>query len=392
MSNPILPVYKRCNLEFISGQGCYLSDIKGNQYLDLGAGIAVNSLGYQHPKLVNALCDAAQKPWHVSNLYNIPGQKELANKLVNNSSCDQVFFCNSGTESVEAAIKIIRKYHHSNKTGKQNIITFENAFHGRTIAAISASGNKKHREGYAPLLQGFINVPEQDSNSNGIKKYIDDTIAAVIIEPIQGEGGVNVFAPEFLKELEDICKKNGIILVVDEVQCGIGRTGKLFHYQWSGINPDIITVAKGVGGGFPLAACLVKNEIGKVMECGSHGGTYGGNPLAMSVGNAVLDEILSRNFLDSVIDKGKYFKDLLLEIQKEYPNVISAIKGEGLILGIKAPKNHMRLVELFRDNKLLTIPAGNDIIRIIPPLIISKEEIESAINIIKKVLDDFDEK
>lgn len=387
MLNPILPVYKRCDLEFTSGKGCFLEDNTGNKYLDLGAGIAVNSLGYCHPKLVESLQQAALLPWHISNLYNIPGQQKLAKKLVSNSSCDQVFFCNSGTESIETAIKIIRQYfYHHNKTQKKNILTFEHAFHGRTIAAISACGNKDYQQGYAPLLPGFINVPLKDANVENISSYIDDTIAAIIIEPIQGEGGVNVFPKEFLKLLEKISIENNIILVVDEVQCGIGRTGKLFHYEWSNISPDIITVAKGIGGGFPLAACLVKENIGKVMKFGSHGGTYGGNPLAMRIGNTVLDEVLSAGFLDNIIKKGQRLKDKLLLLQQQYPHIISEVKGTGLMLGVRVPGGHAKIVELLRSYKVLTVPAGNEVIRIIPPLIISEEEIDFAIATIKKVL------
>lgn len=387
MLSPILPVYKRCDLEFVSGKGCFLEDSYGNKYLDLGAGIAVNSLGYGNPKLIKALKDAADNPWHISNYYHIPGQKDLASKLVENSSCDQVFFCNSGTEAIETAIKIIRQYFHShNKVQQKNILTFSHGFHGRTIAAISAGGNKQYQQGYAPLLPGFVNIPLQDANSHDILKYIDDTVAAIMIEPIQGEGGVNVFSREFLQTLEKICKEKGIILVVDEVQCGIGRTGKLFHYEWSGISPDIIAVAKGIGGGFPLAACLVKQHVGKVMYCGSHGGTYGGNPLAMSVGNAVIDEILSQEFLENILEKGKLFKDALIALQVKYPDIISEIKGEGLMLGIKAPGNHLKIVEELRKNRVLTIPASNEVIRIIPPLVISKSEINLALNTIETVI------
>lgn len=385
--NPILPVYKRCDYAFTSGKGCFLKDSKGKKYLDLGAGIAVNSLGYSYPKLVKTLKKAAEKPWHISNLYEISGQQDLAEKLVQNSSCDQVFFCNSGTEAIETAIKIIRKYFNSKeKSKKKKILTFEHAFHGRTLAAISASGNKQYQEGYEPLSPGFINVPLKNATKDKISKYITDDIAAILIEPIQGEGGVNVFTKNFLKELEKICRTKKILLVVDEVQCGVGRTGKFFHYQWSDIKPDIITVAKGIGGGFPLGACLVKESVGKVMTYGSHGGTYGGNPLAMNVGNTVIDEILKKGFLENIVAKGKYFKEELKKLQNKYPQIVKTIKGEGLMLGVEIVTDHIKIVESLRKEGVLTIPASNKVVRIIPPLIITKKEINLAIKTIDKIL------
>ena len=398
MSNPILPVYKRCDIEFTSGKGCFLTSKKGKKYLDLGAGIAVNSLGYGYSELEKGLISAATKPWHVSNMYNISGQAILAKKLTDNSSCDQVFFCNSGTEAIEAAIKFTRKYFVFNKqTEKRNILTFENAFHGRTIGALSASGKKEYQEGYKPLLENFINIPLDKANINNISKFIDQNTAAILIEPIQGEGGIHVFPNNFLKKLETICKTHNILLIADEVQCGIGRTGKLFHHQWANIKPDIITSAKGIGGGFPLGACLVKKHVGKAMTYGSHGGTYGGNPLAMSIGNIVLDKILEPKFLDNVLANGTYFILELQKLQKKYSHIISEIRGSGLMIGIRAPNYHLQIVELLRENSklttpILTIPAGQEVIRIIPPLIITKSEIDLALESITKILEIINEK
>jgi len=390
MLSPLLQVYKRCKLEFTSGKGVFLREKSGKKYLDLGAGIAVNSLGYANAKLVKAITKAAKKPWHVSNLYEISGQTELAEKLVKHSSCNQTFFCNSGTEAIETAIKIIRKYYSAKKqASKKEIITFEHAFHGRTIAAISAAGSKKYQEGYAPLLEGFKTVSLKDLDIDQVKKAVNKNTAAILIEPVQGEGGVHVFPNKFLKDLEILCKEKKIILAVDEVQCGVGRTGKLFHYQWAGIKPDIIAVAKGIGGGFPLGACLVKKDIAAAMTMGSHGGTYGGNPLAMSVGNAVLDQVLKPGFLDKIKDKGDYFQKGLEALQRKYPDTITEVRGKGLLLGIKIKKDYMKLVEIIRDNGVLTIPASNDVIRIIPPLIIKKKEIKLALSILDKSLEEF---
>jgi len=390
MLSPLLQVYKRCKLEFVSGKGAFLRSKQGKKYLDLGAGIAVNSLGYAHPKLVKAMIKAAKKPWHVSNLYEISGQHELATKLVSNSSCDQTFFCNSGTEAIETAIKIIRKYYTSKKQAhKKEIITFEHAFHGRTIAAISAAGSAKYKEGYAPLLEGFVHISLEDLNIAKVKKAVNKNTAAILIEPIQGEGGVHVFSNKFLKELELLCTDKKIIFAVDEVQCGVGRTGKLFHHQWARVKPDIIAVAKGLGGGFPIGACLVKREIGSSMTPGSHGGTYGGGPLSMSIGNAVMDQILKPGFYDKVKEKGEIFKEGLELLQRKYPEIITDVKGEGLLLGLEIKQDYVKLVEIIRENGALTIPASNDVIRIIPPLIIKKKDIKLALSILDQSLEQF---
>jgi acetylornithine/N-succinyldiaminopimelate aminotransferase len=390
MLSPLLQVYKRCNLEFTSGKGVFLQSKSGKRYLDLGAGIAVNSLGYANKKLVKTLQKAALKPWHVSNLYEIEGQFKLAQQLVQHSSCDQVFFCNSGAEAIETAIKIIRKYYHSKKLyQKKEIITFEHGFHGRTFAAISAAGSKKYQEGYAPLLPGFRYVKTKNLTIEKLAKEINSKTAAIFIEPIQGEGGVHVFDHKFLQDLAKLCQAKKIILGVDEVQCGMGRTGKIFHHQWAEIQPDIITAAKGIGGGFPLGACLVKGDIASAMTMGSHGGTYGGSPLAMAVGNEVFRQISAPKFLAQVRENGTIFKEKLCSLKAEFPEIITEVRGEGLILGIKIADSYLKLVELFREYGLLTIPASNDVIRIIPPLIIKKKEIILAISYMKKALEQF---
>ncbi len=390
MLSPLLDVYKRCNLEFTSGKGSYLKSKDGKKYLDFAAGIAVNALGYAHPRLSSAITKAAKKPWHVSNLYHIAGQENLAQKLVANSSCDQVFFCNSGAETIETAVKIIRKNAAaSNNPKRHKIITFEHAFHGRTMTAISAGGSKKYQEGYAPLVSGFVNVPLKHAKFPELKKYVKADVAAIALEPIQGEGGVNVFSKKFLKELYEFCQAEKILLLVDEVQCGMGRTGKLFHYQWSGIKPDIICVAKGIGGGFPLGACLVKKEYGKAMTPGSHGGTYGGSPLAMSVGNAVIDEILKPNFLHRVQENGKFIKSELIKFQVKFPELIKDVRGEGLMLGLEINGDYTRFAAELRAAKLLTVPASNNVIRIIPPLNIKKKDLQLGLNIIKNTLENF---
>jgi acetylornithine/N-succinyldiaminopimelate aminotransferase len=390
MISPLLQVYKRYNIEFTSGKNSTLKSKNGHKYLDLGAGIAVNSLGYNNKKLIKTLIKAAKKPWHISNLYHIAGQTELAEKLTNNSSCDQVFFCNSGAEALETSLKIIRKYSEFiKKPHRKEIITFKDAFHGRTIGAISAAGSKKYQEGYAPLLPGFVNVDTENLTIKKLAQHVNKNTAAIFLEPIQGEGGIKQFSNKFLKEIEDLCHKKKIIFAVDEVQCGIGRTGKIFHHQFAGVKPDIIAIAKGIGGGFPLGACLVKKEIGSAMTYGSHGGTYGGNPLAMAVGNHVFSEISQKKFLDQVVRKGQYFKDQLIMLQKKHPALIDEVRGQGLMLGLKISKNYLKLVDILRENKVLTVPASNDVIRIIPPLVITDNEIKLALKIFDKSLSQF---
>jgi acetylornithine/N-succinyldiaminopimelate aminotransferase len=390
MLSPLLNVYNRCDISFVKGDGVHLYSEDGKDYLDFGSGIAVNSLGYNHPRLTAAMQEYASKPWHVSNLYKIAGQESLAQKLVDNTGLDFVYFCNSGAEAVETAIKIVRKFNHINKTGKTEILTFEYGFHGRTIGAISAAGSPKYQEGYDPLLPGFRVIPFAECHDiDAIDKHISDQTSAIMLEPIQGEGGINVFSNSLLEALSELCKKREIALIFDEVQCGIGRTGKLFHYLWSNIKPDIISSAKGLGGGYPLSACITNEHYGSCMMPGSHGGTYGGNPLAMHIGNAVIDEVLQEGFCDNVIAKGNLLKQGLEELKDEFPNIITEVKGQGLLLGLKIKQDYVKLADFIRRELVLTIPASNDVIRIIPPLVVSEADITEGLNRIKKALISF---
>ena len=390
MLSPLLNVYNRCDIAFSKGEGVHLYSDDGKDYIDFGSGIAVNSLGYNHPSLTAAMQEYASKPWHVSNLYKIPGQEALAQKLVDNTGLDFVYFCNSGAEAVETAIKIVRKFNHVNKTGKTEILTFEYGFHGRTIGAISASGSPKYQDGYAPLLPGFKVIPFAESHDiDAIEAYVTDNTAAIMLEPIQGEGGINVFSNALLEALSELCKKRGIALMFDEVQCGIGRTGKLFHYLWSNIKPDIISSAKGLGGGYPLSACITNKHYGSCMMPGSHGGTYGGNPLAMHIGNVVIDEVLKVGFLENVLKNGKILKQGLENLKAEFPNIITEVKGEGLLLGIKIKRDYVKLADFIRKELVLTIPASNDVIRIIPPLVVNESDINEGLSRIRKALKNF---
>ncbi len=389
MSNnsSLLQVYNRNDLDFISGKGCFLIDSKKQKYLDFSSGIAVNSLGYSHPKLVKTLIDVAKKPWHISNLYQIPSQEKLATKLAKISGLAKVFFCSSGAEAVETSIKIVRKYFNSQKNNKKTeILSFENAFHGRTMGAMSAGGSKSIQEGYQPLLKGFRNIKISDANEKSIEKHLNDKTAAIILEPIQGEGGIFTFDKKFFVTLAKLCKKKNILLILDEIQSGAGRTGKFFAYQHYGITPDIVTVAKGIGAGFPLGACLIKEQIAKVMSKGSHGGTYGGNPLAMAIGNDVVDIINDQKFLANISENSEFLISSLKDLQKRYNNIISEIRGKGLMLGLKINGDHYKLAEILKENKLLTIASRNNIIRLLPPLIISKKEIALALLIIENSL------
>ncbi|MBT4922810.1 MAG: aspartate aminotransferase family protein [Rickettsiales bacterium] len=390
MLSPLLNVYNRCDISFVKGKGAYLYADNGREYVDFSSGVAVNSLGHNHPALVKTLQDAATFPWHVSNLYKIPGQEQLAQKLVDNTGLDYVYFCNSGAEAVETAIKIVRKYNHDNNTNKTEILTFEHAFHGRTIAAISAAGSEKYQQGYAPLLPGFTVIPSVHHNDiEAVEGYVSEQTSAIMLEPIQGEGGINVFSQKFLQSLSKLCQARNIALILDEVQCGVGRTGKLFHYLWHDIKPDIICSAKGIGGGFPLSACITNLEYGSCMIPGSHGGTYGGNPLAMSVGNCIIDEILSDGFLENVIKGGDFFKASLVELQREFPEIITEVKGLGFLLGLKIKNNYIKLADSLRIEGVLTVPASNDVIRFMPPLIIKEEDIALGIKRCRNALTKF---
>lgn len=384
-SEKLLPVHKRFDLVFDKGKGVYLFS-KRRKFLDFGAGIAVNALGHCHPKMVKAICKQAKKLWHVSNIYNTLELNNYAEKLVKASNfADFVFFCNSGAESIECAIKMIRRhFYHHNQSHRHRIITFKGAFHGRTIATISAASKPKYLEGFEPRLDGFDNVEFGDIEA--VKKAIGPNTAGILIEPIQGEEGIRVCSKDFLKQLRELCDEHQILLAFDEVQCGMGRTGKLFAHEFFGVKPDIVSTAKAIAGGFPLGACLATKNSAIGMTFGVHGTTYGGNPLAMSVANAVLEEMLKKDFLPNVSQNGSLLKKKLIEIQEKYPNIIDEVRGEGLMLGIKinsSIENNL-IVKKFIENNLLTIPAGENVIRILPPLIINLKNIKEAIDKIEK--------
>ena len=379
--------YNRKNLSFKKGKGSYLYGTDGKRYLDFVEGIAVNSLGHSHPKLIKALTHQSKKVWHVSNAFKIPEGEKLAKKLTKNTFADYVMFQNSGAEATEAAIKVARKYFYSiGKPKKNRILCIKNSFHGRTIAAIFASGSKKMTEGFGPSIEGFDHFDFGDHKS--LTNSINNQTAAIMIEPILGEGGIKVIPSWCLRELRKICDKKKILLILDEVQCGIGRSGKFFAFEHSKIKPDIVPIAKGIGGGFPIGAVLMTKKVAKFMTPGSHGSTFGGNPLAMAVGNAVIDEILKKNFLYNVRRISKYFHSELNNIKNEFPNIIKEIRGVGLLIGIQLFNNQNLFIKNLMKKKLLTIRAAENVVRILPPLNVKKNEIKIALNIIKSVCKD----
>jgi acetylornithine/N-succinyldiaminopimelate aminotransferase len=375
----LLPTFARAELSFEKGEGPWLYGRDGERYLDFGAGIAVNALGHAHPHLVKALTEQASKIWHSSNLFQIPEGERLAQRLVDSTFADFVFFANSGAEANEAAIKMARRYHYVNGNPERfHIVTFEGAFHGRTLGTIAAGGQAKYLEGFGPKVQGFDQVPAEDLEA--LKAVIGPHTAALMIEPIQGEGGVRSVSNAFLRELRALCDSQGLLLIFDEIQTGVGRTGKLFAYEWSGVTPDIMTVAKGIGGGFPLGACLATAEAGRGLTLGTHGTTFGGNPLAMAVGNAVLDVILEPGFLESVERKGLLLKQRLAELKDRHPSVIAEVRGQGLIMGLRTVVPNTDFVSAARDQKLIVIGAGDNVVRLLPPLIITEADLGEAIN------------
>ncbi|WP_439614930.1 aspartate aminotransferase family protein [Shinella sp.] len=370
---PLYETYMRAPLRFTRGEGVWLITEDGERYLDFAAGVAVNSLGHAHPHLVAALKDQADKVWHLSNLYEVPGQESLGRRLTEATFADKVFFTNSGAEALECAIKTARRYHFAKgHPGKFHIITFEGAFHGRTLATIAAGGQEKYLEGFGPKAPGFLQVPFGDITA--VKDAITEETAAILIEPVQGEGGIRPVPKEFMQELRQLCDEYGLLLVLDEVQSGVGRTGRLFAHEWSGVTPDIMAVAKGIGGGFPLGACLATSEAAAGMVAGTHGSTYGGNPLAMAVGNAVLDVVLEEGFLDHVRDVALVFRQGLAALKDRFPEIIEDIRGEGLMLGIKARIPTAELLKAVRAEKLLAVPAGDNVLRLLPPLTVTAEE------------------
>ena len=380
--------YKRRNLSFSKGKGSFLYSKRGVKFLDFVQGIAVNSLGHANPNLIKAINKQSKKLWHVSNSFIIPEGEELAKKLTNRTFADAVIFQNSGAEATEAAIKVARRYFYSiGKPKKNRILCIKNSFHGRTIAAINASGSRKMTEGFGPKVGGFDHF--KFGNHKELKRKITSKTAAIMIEPIMGEGGIKVIPAWCLKELRKICNKNKILLILDEVQCGIGRSGKFFSYEYANIKPDIVPIAKGIGGGFPIGAVLMTKKVSKAMVPGTHGSTFGGNPLAMSVGNAVMDEIFKKGFLSKVKSNSKYFISELNKIKNKFPNIIKEIRGIGLILGIQLHHDQTKFIQSLMKNKLLTIRAAENVIRILPPLNVNKNEINIALKIISKVCEGY---
>jgi acetylornithine/N-succinyldiaminopimelate aminotransferase len=380
--SPLYETFARAPLAFERGEGCWLVTADGERYLDLAGGIAVNSLGHSHPHLVAALTEQAGKLWHVSNLYQIPEQSRLGERLVEATFADKVFFTNSGAEALECAIKTARRYQYVNgRPERFRIITFEGAFHGRTLATIAAGGQQKYLEGFGPKVDGFDQVPFDDIDA--AEKAITNETAAILVEPVQGEGGIRSFPTASLKRLRDLCEKHGLLLIYDEVQCGIGRTGKLFGHEWSGVTPDIMAIAKGIGGGFPMGACLATDAAAVGMTAGVHGTTFGGNPLAMAVGNAVLDVVLDDGFLDEVARKSLLMKQGLAAIADEFPDVIAEIRGTGLMLGLRCIVPNTKVAAALRDEHVLAVGAGDNVVRLLPPLIISDGEIREGLDRIR---------
>lgn len=378
MITPVMPTYARAPLSFVKGEGPWLITDTGDRYLDMGAGIAVASLGHANPVLIAALEDQARRLWHTSNLYNIPNQQALAERLVEHTFADTVFFTNSGTESMECAVKMARKYHSAKGAPERHrIITFEGSFHGRTLGMISAAGSEKLTKGFGPMLPGFDILPFGDHDA--LTAAITDETAAILIEPVQGEGGIRPVPAQCLKGLRDLCDQHGILLIMDEIQCGVGRTGKLFAHEWAGVEPDIMAVAKGIGGGFPLGACLATEDAASGMTAGTHGTTYGGNPMACAVGIAVLDEMLKDGFMEHVSRLSGHMRQGLEGLIASHPDVFELVRGEGLMLGVKCKVPNMDVVNAGYAAHLLTVPGGDNVIRILPPLNLTIEEVDEAL-------------
>ncbi|MEX2165748.1 MAG: aspartate aminotransferase family protein [Methyloceanibacter sp.] len=373
----LLPTYARSELAFARGEGAFLFTASGERYLDFASGVAVTALGHAHPHLVKALTEQAKTLWHVSNLHRIPEQELLAERLCNATFADRVFFANSGAEAVECAIKAARRYHFKQGAPERyRLITFEGAFHGRTLATIAAGGQQKHLHGFGPPVDGFDQVAKPSIEA--VEASISEATAGVLIEPIMGEGGMREISWRFLQDLRALCDRQGILLILDEVQTGLGRTGRLYAHEWAGIAPDILATAKGLGGGFPVGACLATAAVGDAMTAGSHGSTFGGNPLAMAVGNAVLDVVLEDGFLDNVAQMGLRLKQRLAALKDEHGDIIEEVRGQGLMIGLKCRVPNVKLLEALRAGKMLTVQAGDNVVRLLPPLIVGETEIDLA--------------
>ena len=388
MPSSLAKNYNRKKISFKKGNGSFLYSNNGKKYLDFVQGIAVNSLGHANPYLIKKLKNQANKLWHVSNSFTIPESERLAKRLTKKTFADSVIFQNSGAEATEAAIKFARRYfYYKGKPQKNRIICIKNSFHGRTIAAINASGSKKMTEGFGPKVPGFDHF--EYGNHKKMKKLINKKTAAIMVETVMGEGGIKVIPNWCLKELRKLCNKKGILLILDEVQCGIGRSGNFFAFENAKIKPDIVPIAKGIGGGFPLGAVLMNKKVSKCCVPGSHGSTFGGNPLAMSVGNAVLDQIFKKNFLKNVRELSKYFHKELDNIKKQFPKIIKEVRGTGYLIGLQLFFEQTKFIQKLMDNNLLTIRASENVVRILPPLNVKKNEIDLALKIIKKVCSEY---
>ncbi|MGJ8556021.1 MAG: aspartate aminotransferase family protein [Sulfitobacter geojensis] len=379
MISSVLPTYSRAPLSFVSGAGSWLTEADGRRFLDLGAGIAVNALGHAHPALVETLTAQAGQLWHTSNLYQIPQQQALADRLVEHTFADTVFFTNSGTEACELAVKMARKYFYDKgQPERVEIITFDGSFHGRSAAGIAAAGSEKMTKGFGPLLGGFKHLPFGDHDA--LNAALSDKTCAVMVEPVQGEGGIRPLPDACLKGLRDLCDEHGILMILDEVQCGVGRTGKLFAHEWAGVTPDIMMVAKGIGGGFPLGAVLATENAASGMTAGTHGSTYGGNPLGCAVGCTVMDIVSDPAFLAEVNRKASLLRQKLEGLIALHPDVFESVRGTGLMLGLKCKVAPMDVVNAGYDQEVITVPAADNVVRLLPPLTITDEEIAEAVN------------
>ncbi|MEM7041636.1 MAG: aspartate aminotransferase family protein [Pseudomonadota bacterium] len=384
----VLPVYKRSPVTFERGEGAYLFDRDGRRYLDFSSGIAVTLLGHAHPHLVGVLKAQAERLWHVSNLYGIEGQDQLADRLVEHSFADTVFFCNSGAEALECAIKMARRFQHERgQPERHKIITFDGAFHGRTMAAISAGGQAKYLEGFKPALPGFHQVLPGDLKA--VEAAVDQQTAGILIEPVQGEGGLRALSVDYLEALRRLCDQHDLLLIYDEVQTGLGRTGKLFAYEWSSITPDLMALAKGIAGGFPMGACLSTARVASAMAPGTHASTFGGNPLACAAANGVLDVLLGDGFLEQANEAGELLLSEMQRLAKAFPGIVSEVRGKGLMLGFKLTDDHVNaeVVGQLLEHHLLTVPAGDNVIRLLPPLIIGQDEIGEAISTLEELFE-----
>ena len=383
MISAVMPTYGRYDLAFERGEGPYLFATDGRRFLDFAAGIAVNALGHSHPHVVKALTEQAKKLWHTSNLYRIPEQERLAQRLVENTFADTMFFCNSGAEAVECSIKVARKYHdESGHPERYRVIGCQGAFHGRTLATLAAAGNEKYLKGFDPVVEGFDQVAF--GNLIELRAAITPETAAIMVEPVQGEGGIRPAALDYLRQLRKVADEFGILLIFDEVQCGMGRTGKLFAHEWAGVTPDIMAVAKGIGNGFPVGACLATEAAAKGMTAGSHGSTFGGNPLAMAVANAVLDVVLADGFMERVDAVGRQLWRELQALVKRHPKVLIEVRGAGLIVGLRCQVTNTTLVDKARELGLLSVGAGDNVVRLVPPLIIDESHVKEAVGILDR--------